>query len=533
MRFTSRIRAAMHERLVRIVAGGRTGSGAPARADRAGPAGAGRGRGRSGRAGRRRTGRAGRWSSWVSTENPTTLPGAVAGGPERIRQASPPVLEDGDRLGRLRGRGDLVDRRPVGLARRIDEVQVLGRREERLADGRVLEDVEQVRGVAPHLVGRRPRHLVAELPPGGDPVPPGPVGIRRPEVGGDDLADGVVDHEPVGAQLDERQAAQPLEGVLGRGVREHRGDQRECRPPHDRRGVEGPAGRRVEAGQVELGQLLDDGGDRRRVVVERRVRRRAPTPRAAATAGGLARAGGSARRRRRATPSRRSSASASSRGRLPSGRLRNRGPIASGPAGHRRLATREDDADAVVEGRDERSAGATGRAAAAPRIGRARGRPASPRLASRPTASSAVARSPPVAAEIASRNPRAVGSIAPQSSRRTIAPAAAGLGREGLEQGRLADPADAVDEDDRAARRRRAADGGARARARARRGPCPGRRCARRTVRVMSSPAECAPASSPPRLRRSRSGLERRSRRRRQSPVSRDRSRATHGSSRS
>ena len=186
-------------------------------------------------------------SSWVITVKPDDLPGAVARRPERVGQAAPPVLEDRDRLRRLGRRRDRVDRRPVAVRRRIDEVEVLGRREERLADRRVLEDVEQVRRVAPHLVRGRARDLVAELPPGGDPVAPGPVGIRRPQVRGDDLADGVVDDQAVAAQLDERQDSQPVEGVLRRCVGQHRAHQRE------RRAAGPPRRRRAPGGSVDRG----------------------------------------------------------------------------------------------------------------------------------------------------------------------------------------------------------------------------------------------------------------------------------------
>ncbi len=50
------------------------------------------------------------------------------------------------------------------------EMLVLGGREEGLADDRVLEDVEQVGGVPPELVGGSPGDLRAELPPRGGSV---------------------------------------------------------------------------------------------------------------------------------------------------------------------------------------------------------------------------------------------------------------------------------------------------------------------------------------------------------------------------
>src|SRR6185436_865314 len=105
---------------------------------------------------------------------------------------------------------DLADGGPVLIARRVDEVEVLGRREEALADGRVLEDEQEVRGVSPDLVGGGARDLVAQLAPGRDAVAPRPIGVRGAEVRRHDLADGVVQDEPVAAELDEWQAPDTL-----------------------------------------------------------------------------------------------------------------------------------------------------------------------------------------------------------------------------------------------------------------------------------------------------------------------------------
>lgn len=114
----------------------------------------------------------------------------------------------------------LFDCRRIARLRGIHEISVLGRGKERLADHRFLEDVEQVGGVAPHLVRRGPSHLVAELPPRRDPIPSRAIGIRRTKERRHDLADRFMQDEAVIADLHEREAAQPIEGILGSRLRQ-------------------------------------------------------------------------------------------------------------------------------------------------------------------------------------------------------------------------------------------------------------------------------------------------------------------------
>ena len=179
---------------------------------------------------------------------------------------------------------------------------------------------------------------------------------------------------PSSPSLHERQAAEPVEDILRRRLGEHRGEQRERRPAHDRRGVQRPPGRRVEMPQVELRQLVDDRRDGRRVGVDRRRSRPWPTPPAAATAGGRERSGRSVRASPPLDAARRAAAPARHRGRgSSSGRPRNSRPNSSGQAsigGSRPARTIR----TLSSGPARTSGAATDRAAGRARTDRARGR---------------------------------------------------------------------------------------------------------------------------------------------------------------
>ena len=275
---------------------------------------------------------------------------------------------------------------------------------------------------------------------------PGPIGIRRPEVRRDDLADRVVDDEPIRPESHERQASEPVEDVLRRRLGEHRGEQRERRPANDRRGVQRLPGRRVEMPQVQLRQLVDDRRDGRRVRVDRRVR---------------------VHRRRRQTQRQRVAANdpvdpfelaaahalvAQQLQRVVAGEVREQdGPEEAAelerPGVDRRVATGEDDPDVVVEGRHERLA--------QPRI-------------ERPDELVPIEREDDALPERREPRDRAVdvrqhlaggrGKPAEEAADRRLdratvqqhgdGPTLARLDQERLEQPRLADAADAVDEHD-------------------------------------------------------------------------------------
>ena len=150
----------------------------------------------------------------------------VAQDPEGLGREAPPCLDHACRGGRHVSSRDLGDRRAVSRPARLGGEEVVGRREERLTDDRVLEDVQQVGRVAPHLVLRSVGDLLAELAPGRRPISLGTRRIGRAEQGRDRLADRVVDDETVVAELHEWQRPQTVEGILWSGFGEHRGEQR-------------------------------------------------------------------------------------------------------------------------------------------------------------------------------------------------------------------------------------------------------------------------------------------------------------------
>ncbi len=182
--------------------------------------------------------------------------------PERLRHPSPPGLHHERRARRHVRAPDRGDRRTVVRPRGLHGIQVVRRREEGLPDDRVLQDVQQIGGIAPHLVVRGTGDLVAKLPPSRRAIPPGSIRIGRSEQGGDRLANRVVQHEPVVANLDEREHPKPIERVLRRRVGKHCREERRSRPTHDRRSIERLPRLRIEDAEVELGEALHDRLDR-------------------------------------------------------------------------------------------------------------------------------------------------------------------------------------------------------------------------------------------------------------------------------
>ena len=285
--------------------------------------------------------------------NPTTLPERSrmtrkAVGSRRHHASSTAT----DAAGSQRA-DDLGDRGAVGRTCRLRRVEMLGAREEGLAHDRVLDDVQQVGGVPPDLLGRRPRHLVAELPPGGGAVPTRPVRIRGPEMRRDRLADRVVEEQAVVAELDERQAQQAVERVLRRGVGQHRRQERHRRPPNHGRRVQRLPGHRIEPVEVQLRELRDDrlDGDgldvHVRSVVEggrREPQRERVAPREAVDPFGVGGVDARLAQERLGVGARQP----------PEREVAEQRAERALPAGHRRLAPGQDDPHALAQRRDER-----------------------------------------------------------------------------------------------------------------------------------------------------------------------------------
>jgi hypothetical protein len=116
---------------------------------------------------------------------------------------------------------DRRDRRGVCGRRPLDRVHELARREERLTNGRLIDQVEHVGGVAPELGRRHRRQLVAEVAPGGGAMATVRDGIGAAQGASDRLADRVVDDQPVVSELHEREGAHTLEHVVRRTFGQH------------------------------------------------------------------------------------------------------------------------------------------------------------------------------------------------------------------------------------------------------------------------------------------------------------------------
>ena len=157
--------------------------------------------------------------------------------------------------------------RPRGL----DGERLRAAREERLADDRVVDQVEHVGRVAPELGGSRLARLGTERAPGRAPVGAVPVRVRAAQEAGDRVAHGLVDDEPVAPSIDERQVEQAVQRLGAVLLLEHRREQRLRGPPHDRGRLERAPGELVlHVFEVEARELIDDAGHRR--VLERELR---------------------------------------------------------------------------------------------------------------------------------------------------------------------------------------------------------------------------------------------------------------------
>jgi hypothetical protein len=181
----------------------------------------------------------------------------------------PPGAHECQLLGRLVAGHDRLERGAVVRAGGLHRVVLDRRGEERLADERLLDEVDHVRERGPARRAARARELAADLAPRRRAVAPVPHRVGRAQQGGHHLADGVMDDEALAPELDEGQRREPRERRLRRLVRQQRREQRERDAAQDGRRVERLARRRVEPVEVERRQLLHD---RRQDRVLRRVR---------------------------------------------------------------------------------------------------------------------------------------------------------------------------------------------------------------------------------------------------------------------
>jgi hypothetical protein len=118
--------------------------------------------------------------------------------------------------------------------------------------------VQHVRRVSPQLGGGCRPNFPPELPPGGPPEVAVGDGIRRPQLVGDRLSNGVVDDQSIVARLNERDGTKALEGVVRRKVRQQRVEERGCHASDESRGDDNPSRHRVRnVGEKDAAQLVD------------------------------------------------------------------------------------------------------------------------------------------------------------------------------------------------------------------------------------------------------------------------------------
>ena len=196
----------------------------------------------------------------ICAENPLTAPVARARDAEGTGVPRPPVGDRGGGLRRVPGLGDPADRIGVGRAGRLHLVLGDAAREERLAHGGVLDQVEEVGGRPPEppsgpaRAGERGRGATSQLR--------GPAWIATGEVARDGVADDVVEDEALAGLLAERQAPQAPERGRGRGRPDERAEERLVDAAQQRRRADRLERLAVQALQKGVHELTDDRGRR-------------------------------------------------------------------------------------------------------------------------------------------------------------------------------------------------------------------------------------------------------------------------------
>jgi hypothetical protein len=125
--------------------------------------------------------------------------------------------------------GERRDLGPVARAGRLDRTVRRHRGEEELAHDRPLDEEQEVGRAAPQLAGRRLAQLAAQTAPRRSAVSPVGGRVGRAQERGGDRVHRVVDDEPVGPEVHERQAPQAVERLPRRVAGKHGLEQRERR----------------------------------------------------------------------------------------------------------------------------------------------------------------------------------------------------------------------------------------------------------------------------------------------------------------
>ena len=131
-------------------------------------------------------------------------------------------------------------------------------RKECLPDHRIVEQVQDVRGVAPEFVNPGIARLDMQLAPGSPLEVPVSVRVHRSDLARNCLAHGVVNNQTVASTCCEGQHPQALECVVRRGLRQHCLQDRVRHSTHHRTCLEDPSSHGIgDVGEVESGERID------------------------------------------------------------------------------------------------------------------------------------------------------------------------------------------------------------------------------------------------------------------------------------
>ena len=153
---------------------------------------------------------------------------------------------------------DRSDRLAIGWRRAFDRERLGAAGEERLAQHRILDQVQHVSRVAPQLRRRSMTDLGTQLPPGRPTKVSVAHWIRCLQRTVDGALHCLMHDETVGARLDEGQGSQTTQKLVGIRVRQHGPEQRSRAATHDGRRLERLARLRVRhIGEEDLRELLE------------------------------------------------------------------------------------------------------------------------------------------------------------------------------------------------------------------------------------------------------------------------------------
>jgi len=104
----------------------------------------------------------------------------------------------------------------------LDRIQMNIRGEKHVVDPRMVDQIQHIGGVTPDRGPRSDREFRTQLMPRQAAVLMVALRVSRPQAGGDGLLDQVVDHQAVASAVYKGERLQPIIGIVGRDLRQHR-----------------------------------------------------------------------------------------------------------------------------------------------------------------------------------------------------------------------------------------------------------------------------------------------------------------------